>query len=89
MVQLTRKNFEINNSKYFVEINSRMNHDGYTLVFEILFKDTISDRTIFQTICGDWGSAKDVVDICFSKMGEMLNVDPDTIERARDGFLKN
>lgn len=89
MVKLISKNFEIGDAKYLVEIISRVGNDGYNLNFEVVFKNNDSNNIIFQTICGDWKSAKDVVDMCFHKMGELLDVDPNTIERARDGFLKN
>lgn len=89
MTELTRLNFQLKNTNYLVVVDSMRAPDGYNLNFNVLLKDYDTNRTIFQSICGDWVSAKSVVDTFFIKLGTMLEVDPDTVERARDGFLKN
>lgn len=89
MTELTKLNFQLKNTNYSVVVNSLRAPDGYNLNFNILLKDDDNNRTIFQSICGDWTSAKSVVDTFFIKLSTMLDVDPDTIERVRDGFLKD
>lgn len=89
MAELTKLNFQLKNTNYSVAVNSLRAPDGYNLNFNILLKDDDNNRTIFQSICGDWISAKSVVDTFFIKLSAMLDVDPDTIERVRDGFLKD
>jgi hypothetical protein len=89
MTELTNFTFQLNNIEYYIVIISKISADGYNLNFEVTLKEKSNDRIIFQTICGDWVSVKDIIDSYFYRMGEMVGVDPNTVERARDGFLKN
>ena len=89
MHNLKNLTFQLNEIEYSLEIVSRISPDGYNLNFEAILKEKSNQRVIFQTVCGDWLSLKDVVESYFNKIGQILNVDPNTVERARDGFLKN
>lgn len=89
MTELKNFTFQLNEIEYLLQLISKVSLDGYNLNFEATLKEKSNGRIIFQTVCGDWASLKDVVDSYFNKIGQMVNIDPNTVERARNGFLKN
>lgn len=89
MTELKNFTFQLNEIEYYIVILSRVRLDGYNLDFEVTLREKSNDRIIFQTICGDWPSVKYLVNSYFDKIGQMVNIDPNTVERARNGFLKN
>lgn len=89
MNELTKHSFEIDGINYLVTVFSKKNLNVNTLDFEIILKDQDSNRIIFKSTSGDWESAKYLVGSCFDKLGIMLNIDPNLVERKRDGFLTN
>jgi hypothetical protein len=89
MTELSKFLFTLNNVDYILSIISQVGSDGYNLNFIVALSEKGSNRVIFQTICGDWLSTKDVVNSYFIKIGTMLSIDPDTVERIRNGYFKN
>lgn len=89
MNELKKLNFKLNDINYLISISSGLTTDGYHLQFYVVLKELDSDRIIFHTTCGDWKSVKSVVNSYFIKISEILNIDLNTVERARDGFFKD
>lgn len=89
MTELINFTFQLNSTEYYILVISNISPDGYNLNFDVTLREKSNDRIIFQTICGDWATVKSIIDSYFHKIGQIVGVDPNTIERARNGFLKN